>query len=127
MKRTLLSAIAAVVALTSVAGSPAMAQGWGPGHPGPDHRYERDHGGPRGPEPRHIVRPDERRVVAHRWHPGQRLDRHLYTERAVIARPAAHRLHPPPHGHRWVRVGSDAILVVATSGLIVKVAPGIFR
>ncbi len=126
MKRTLLSAIVAAVALTSVAGSPAMAQGWGPDHREPD-RYEREHGGPRGPEPRPVERRIEERRVEHRWHPGERLDRRVYTERVVITRPATHHLHPAPRGHRWVRVGSDAILVVATTGLVVEVAPGIFR
>ena len=122
MKRALLSAVIAITALTSFTGSEAMAQGWKPDHRGPapiEHRGV-EH---RGPD-RHDR--NDHRDVRH-WRAGDRLPRAYYAERHVIARPTAYHLRHAPRGHRWVRVGSDAMLVVATSGVVVRIAPGIFR
>ena len=127
MKRALLSAVIALTALTSAAGSDAMAQGWNPDHRGPAQVGHPGVGHPgaghRGPD-RHER--NDHRDVRH-WRTGDRLPRAYYAERHVIAKPSAHRLHRAPHGHRWVRVGSDAMLVVASSGIVVQIAPGIFR
>jgi Ni/Co efflux regulator RcnB len=32
----------------------------------------------------------------------------------------AHRLSRPPHGHHWVQVGGDYVLVAITTGVIMQ-------
>jgi len=133
MKKTLLAVAAAILAVTTAAGTPAMAQGW---QPGPD---ERPHGhqqpqpprgydhGPRyehpGRQPVHRPGPPK----AYGWRTGERLPQEWRAPRHVIARPSVYHLHRPPRGHRWVRVNHDAVLVVSATGIIVEIMPGLFR
>lgn len=131
MKKTLLAVAAAMIALTAATGTPALAQGW---QPGPDNHGRYDHGpnahnpAPR-PAPRHAPRPDFRPgpPEGHGWHAGQRLPREWRVQRYVIAKPSAYHLRRPPPGHRWVRTGHDAVLIVSASGIIVQIMPGLFR
>ena len=139
MKKCLLAMAAAVLALTTATGTPAFAQGW---QPGQDNRHAAQRQGPeRGPHQGWDQRDRGRRmeppahVAPHRfgppdgrgWRAGQRLPPEWRAPRHVIAKPAAHHLHRPPPGHRWVRVGPDAVLVASTSGIIVRIMPGLFR
>lgn len=125
MKRLLLSALAAAVALSSLAGTPALAQGWDPGRDGPPpHARAQDH---RGPDRHDDRRFEERRPERPHWRAGERLPRDYRAKRYVIAKPAAYHLHRPPRGHHWVRVGPDALLVVSATGIVVELAPGLFR
>ncbi|WP_372398792.1 RcnB family protein [Azospirillum sp. HJ39] len=149
MKKTLLAVAAAMIALTAATGTPALAQGW---QPGPDDRgspYQaqhqdrthdrddrnRDSHGPNAhnpaprPAPHPVHRPDFRPgpPEGRGWHAGQRLPREWRAQRHVIAKPAAHHLRRPPPGHRWVRAGHDAVLIVSASGFIVQIVPGLFR
>jgi Ni/Co efflux regulator RcnB len=58
------------------------------------------------------------KVQKHRWSKGQRLDRG--TRRVVIRERDYRRYHlrRPPHGHQWVRVDNDFILVATATGII---------
>ncbi|CAO3438595.1 RcnB family protein [Azospirillum doebereinerae] len=134
MKRALMSAIVAAVALTSLAGAPAMAQGWEPDRNGPPPHAQHDRNGPNhngpgwgGPERRDDRRPDARRPDERHWRAGDRLPRDYRAKRYIIAKPATYHLHRPPRGHHWVRVGPDALLVVSATGIVVEFAPGMFR
>ncbi|MCG5240895.1 RcnB family protein [Azospirillum doebereinerae] len=141
MKRALMSAIVAAVALTSLAGAPAMAQGWEPDRNGPpphaQHGPDRngpDRNGPgwNGPQRHDDRRPDarwhdDRRPDERHWRAGDRLPKDYRAKRHIITKPAAYHLHRPPRGHHWVRVGPDALLVVSATGIVVEFAPGLFR
>ena len=139
MKKTLLAMAAAVLVVTAATGTPAFARGW---QPGPDDRHSAQHQGhdreqhqgwdqrdqgrwkePRGPVATHRFGPPDGRG----WRAGQRLPQEWRASRHVIAKPATHHLHRPPPGHRWVRVGPDAVLVASTTGIIVRIMPGLFR
>lgn len=109
MKRALITAVMAALALSSLAGSPALAQGWD------QHRDA----------PRHQDRDD--RWHEHHWRAGDRLPPEYLGGRYVIVKPALYHLHRPPRGHQWVRVGSDAVLVVTGTGVVIEWAPGLFR
>ncbi|KAA0581170.1 RcnB family protein [Azospirillum sp. B21] len=139
MKKTLLAMAAAVLVVTAATGTPAFARGW---QPGPDNRHSAQHQGhERGQNQGWGERDQGRRteshgpVTTHRfgppdgrgWQAGQRLPQEWRAPRHVIAKPAAHHLHRPPPGQRWVRVGPDAVLVASTTGIIVKIMPGLFR
>ncbi|MBP2298745.1 RcnB family protein [Azospirillum picis] len=133
MRQPLLALAAAIIAVTAVVGSPAMAQHWHSGrddHRGPDREWN-DHGARgRGPDLPAAVRrpaPPPGPPAAHGWHAGDRLAPKWRDTRYVIARPVTFHLHRPPPGHRWVRVGHDALLVASTSGLVVEIRPGLFR
>jgi Ni/Co efflux regulator RcnB len=133
MKKTLLAVAAAILAATAATGTPVMAQGWqaGPDDRPPGHQYPQpprgDEHGPRyehpGYQPVHPPGPPS----GYGWRAGERLPQEWRAPRYVIARPAAYHLHRPPRGHRWVRVGHDAVLVVSTTGIIVEIIPGLFR
>ncbi|CAO3424001.1 RcnB family protein [Azospirillum endophyticum] len=124
MKKTLLAVAAAVLAVTTVTGTPAMAQGWQPGpydHAPGYQQFPNAHPNGHWPDRRPSL-PEGRG-----WRAGERLPHEWRAPRYVIVKPAAYHLHRPPRGHRWIRVGHDAVLVVATTGIIVEVAPGLFR
>lgn len=130
MKRALITALFAAVAFSSIAGTDAMAQPWGPDHRAPAHVSQDSHVSQDrvsqgwGSPGRHDR--DARQSARH-WKPGDRLPGSHQVKRHIIARPVAHRLHPPPAGHHWVRVNSDALLVAARTGFVVKVALNHFR
>nr|WP_222532419.1 RcnB family protein [Azospirillum sp. 412522] len=134
MKKTLLAVAAAILAVTAATGTPALAQGWQPGPydraPGHLHRQLPDshpNAYPNAPLNSHW--PDRRPgpPEGRGWRAGERLPHEWRAQHYVIVKPAAYHLHRPPRGHRWIRVGHDAVLVVSTTGVIVEVAPGLFR
>ncbi|WP_247887068.1 RcnB family protein [Azospirillum sp. SYSU D00513] len=99
------------------------------GHEGHDRDRE-------APAHRHVERRNEHRTTEHvnrghapkgRWSVGERLPSAYRTRGRVIAHPAAHHLRRPPRGHHWVRVGTDAVLVAAGTGVIVGLAYGLFH
>lgn len=132
MKRALITAVIATLALSSLAGSPVLAQGWDQNRDAPQHQpQDRDRPGPRddgGPDRRG---PDQRDRNDHRnerqWRAGDRLPPDYRAKRHVIAKPAMYHLHRPPRGHQWVRVGPDAVLVVIGTGVVIELSPGLFR
>lgn len=121
MSRILIAAMTAATVLTGLGTPDASAAGWGAERrdPPPMEREQRV------PEPRHAAPPVHREL--RHWRPGDRLPGVHSARRHVIAAPAAHHLHRPPRGHHWVRAGSDALLVVSGSGVVVRVVPGLFR
>lgn len=127
MKKTLLAMAAAILAATAATGAPAMAQGWQsePNDRPPGQQHQQNPGRhEHRPNPQdHRAGPPEGRG----WRAGERLPQEWRAPRYVIAKPAAHHLHRPPPGHRWIRVGPDAVLVVSTTGIIVEIMPGLFR
>jgi Ni/Co efflux regulator RcnB len=61
-----------------------------------------------------------------RWDVGMRLPYGYYGSRYYLDN-RAYGLAPPPYGYRWNRVGSDAYLISANSGLIAEVVYNLFR
>jgi Ni/Co efflux regulator RcnB len=101
MKRVCLALVA-----TLIAAAPAFAQ-HGP-HP---HR---------GPSVHKPV-PQKHYAPRRHWSKGHVLPRN-YRTRVIVERDY-HRYHlrRPPHGHRWVRVDNDFILINAATGLIASI------
>ena len=108
MKRTLIAAAAALIALTGSAGV-AMAQ------PG-DH--DRDHGGQQqghdnGQGHGGYVRHDDwkkgHRMAQQDWSRGQHIDYH------------EHHLRAPPRGYEWREVDGNYVLAAAATGLIASI------
>jgi Ni/Co efflux regulator RcnB len=98
MKRTLLAALAATVAMSAPM---AYAQ--------PDRYRDHDHGGDRGDFHRH----DE-------WRKGY----HMHHEDWSRGRPIdwrEHRLHRPPHGYEWREVDGNYVMAAVATGIIASV------
>jgi Ni/Co efflux regulator RcnB len=100
MKRTLMAALAATVAM---AAPMAYAQ---PDH---DRDHRGDHGGDRGDYHRH----DEWRKGYHMhqddWARGRQID---WRE---------HHLHKPPHGYEWREVDGNYVMAAVATGIIASV------
>ncbi|SRR5579885_1356846 len=62
----------------------------------------------------------------HRWVYGERLPRAWFVSRYWIPNYVVFGLLAPPYGYRWVRVGSDALLINIYSGTIIRVVYGVF-
>lgn len=131
MKKSLLAVAATILAVTAATSTSAIAQGWQPGpydHQ-PGYQHQQQPGGherryePSGHAPARHADPQQ----GHGWRTGGRLPPEWRVQRYVIAKPAVHHLHRPPPGHRWIRAGHDAVLVVARTGIIVEIVPGLFR
>jgi Ni/Co efflux regulator RcnB len=60
----------------------------------------------------------------HNLRRGERLPSRYRTHQYVVDNWRAHHLSRPPHGHRWVQVGADYVLVAAATGLIVNAVMG---
>jgi Ni/Co efflux regulator RcnB len=104
MKRTLIAAAAALIALTGSAGM-ALAQ---PGDHDRDHGQAHDqmnHGG--------YVRHDDwkkgHRMAQQDWSRGQRVDYHQ------------HHLRAPPRGYEWREVDGNYVLAAVATGLIASI------
>ena len=65
----------------------------------------------------------------HRWNKGQRFDRrYARNYRVVDYRQYRGRgLYAPPRGYQWAQSGNDAVLIALTSGLIGAVLGGALR
>lgn len=121
MKKFLLSAVAATVAISPIAATAAEAQ---------PHRSDRGH------------RVEDRRGYDNRgnqrgwnknqyrkWAKGQRFDRrYAQNYRVVDYRQYRQRgLYAPPRGYQWAQSGNDAVLIAVASGLIGAVLGGALR
>ena len=62
-----------------------------------------------------------------KWAKGQRFDRRYAQNYRVVASPRQYRLNAPPRGYYWVQSGNDAVLVGVTSGIIASVLSGVIR
>ena len=141
MKRPLVIATLATLALSSAVSGVAIADSHG-------HRPDRDrnHWDDRYDrrEDRRHDRAEERydrhsharyRVVRyapppgyrhHAWHRGAHLPRAYYAPRYVVHDYGSYRLRTPPRGYHWVRVDNDVVLAAITTGVIMQVVSGIF-
>lgn len=85
--------------------------------PRPDHRHPHVHS-----VPVYVHPPGYR---PYRWVSGHYLPRPYYAPVYYVDyRP--YRLPPPPHGHHWVRVDRDVLLVALATGLIVDTVYDLF-
>jgi Ni/Co efflux regulator RcnB len=108
MKKIMTAAVAAAVALTGSA-APALAN--------PYHGHDR------------VV---VKKVVVkqprhHSWRKGDRFDHRYAQNYRVITNPRHYRLINAPRGYRWVQSGHDAVLIGASSGLVIYVMNHVFR
>jgi len=103
MKRICLAVVATLIAV-----APAAAQ--------PSHKHRPPHG-PVG----HKHVPQKHYAPKRHWAKGHYLPR-TYRTRVIVARDY-HRYHlrRPPHGHHWVRVDNDFLLINAATGLIASI------
>lgn len=129
MKKIILAAVAASVAVASAA--PAAAAPFGHNDRNRVEQVSRDkqvrvvrNNG------RHVVKTKRvvktRQVQARKWNRGQRFDSRYSRSYRVINNPRAYRLYDAPRGYRWVQSDNDAVLVAITSGLIGAVLGNMF-
>jgi Ni/Co efflux regulator RcnB len=59
-----------------------------------------------------------RQVAKRNWRKGERFDSRYASNYRVIQNPRAYRLNDAPRGYRWVQSNNDAVLVAITSGII---------
>jgi Ni/Co efflux regulator RcnB len=115
MKKFITAALAAAVATTSIAATPAMAAPF----------QRNDH---------HVTvvkvdhRGDHRQAVQYRgWKKGDRFNQRQARNYRVISNPRAYHFRDAPRGYRWVQSGNDAVLIGITSGLVASVLAGAFH
>jgi Ni/Co efflux regulator RcnB len=124
MKKFILAALAASVAISPVAAAP------GDRHDDRG-RVEQNHRTvvTKKVTQKVVVRNDRRpQVQQHRkWQRGQRFESRYATNYRVIGNPRAYRLQDAPRGYRWVQSGNDAVLVGITSGIIASVLANMIR
>lgn len=60
------------------------------------------------------------------WNIGYRLPSAYYSDRYWIGDPGYYRLPPAYRGTRWVRVGTDALLISVYNGMIVQAVRGLY-
>jgi Ni/Co efflux regulator RcnB len=119
MKKFILAALAATVAVTPVLAAP-----------GQNHndrsRYEQRND--RNDRHDRFDRNDRRDQNQYRsWNRGQRFDSRYARNYRVISTPRSYRLYDAPRGYRWVQSGNDAVLVGITSGIIASVLANAIR
>lgn len=126
MKKLMLAAAGAAVALSPIAATPALARDFN-GHNFSRHEQV---------QKRKVVK---KRVVKNRfvqnrylqnryvqnryvqnrhWRQGERFDYRYAPNYRVISNPYYYNLRPAPYGYRWVQSGNDAVLIAITSGII---------
>jgi Ni/Co efflux regulator RcnB len=59
-----------------------------------------------------------RQVAKRNWRKGERFDSRYASNYRVIQNPRNYRLYDAPRGYRWVQSNNDAVLVAITSGII---------
>jgi Ni/Co efflux regulator RcnB len=117
MKKLILSAVAATMALSPMVAAPALAQ-----HRTVTTVRHNDHNG------RTVITERTVRGPQHRnWRRGERFDRRYAQNYQVIDYRRYRGLKAPPRGYRYVRSGNDAVLVGVTSGIIASVIANAFR
>ena len=114
-RKTVLHAGLAAAGLALMAGAPALA---GPPHCPPGHERQ----GRCEPGERHDARayePGYRDAQRDAWRVGDRFDREEY----VVIRDYGQRgLTPPPHGHYYVQVDNDVLMIEAATRLVAGLA-----
>lgn len=117
MKKIILTALAATIAIGPIAATSAEAQ---PARHSTTVRHQ--------PNGRTVVvnRTVARGPSYHRWAKGQRFDRrYAQNYREIDYRQYRNRhLYAPPRGYHWVQSGNDAVLVAITGGVIGAVLAG---
>ncbi len=120
MKKLILAALAATVAITPVLAAP--------GNRGHDNRGRQEQRNDRHDRNERFDRNDlHGRVEYRKWNRGQRFDSRYAHNYRVISRPRAYRLYDAPRGYRWVQSGNDAVLVGITTGIIASVLANAIR
>jgi Ni/Co efflux regulator RcnB len=124
MKKFILAALAASVAISPVAAAPFDRHD-------DRGRFEQNHRTQvtKKVTKKVVVRNDRgRQAQQHRkWQRGQRFESRYATNYRVIGNPRAYRLQDAPRGYRWVQSGNDAVLVGITSGIIASVLANMIR
>jgi Ni/Co efflux regulator RcnB len=120
MKKLMLAAAGAAIALSPIAATPAMARDFNGQN---FNRYT--HVQKRVVKNRIVKnRIVKNRVVKNRyvqarhWRHGERFDYRYAPGYRVISNPYYYNLRPAPYGYRWVQSGNDAVLIAITSGII---------
>jgi Ni/Co efflux regulator RcnB len=111
MKKLILAAVGASVALTAVAATPASAASFDRNDRGRHEQVQK----------RKVVKNryvQNNRYQGHRWQRGQRFDQRYAMNYRVISNPGYYHLRSAPRGYRWVQSGNDAVLIAITSGII---------
>ena len=141
MKRPLVTAALATLALSSTFSGVALADSHGRDrHDNRSHwndRYDsrdehrNDHRDDRydrhSPARYHVARYAPPAGYRHyTWYRGSRLPHAYYAPRYVVRDYSVFRLRPPPRGYHWVRVDNDVVLAAVTTGLVMQVVSGIF-
>jgi len=140
MRRPLILATLATIALSVAISPAALADTHGREYDRAEHRDDRrladphydrrpaqleryDHSHAR----YHVVRyVPPREYRQHVWYRGTHLPRAYYAPRYVVRDYSAYRLRPPPRGYHWVRVDNDVVLAAMTTGLVLQVVNNIF-
>jgi len=121
MKKFILAALAASVAMTPVVAAPNN-------HHDDRGRFEQNHRTQVTKKvTKKVVVRNDRRPQHRNWQRGQRFDSRYATNYRVIGNPRAYRLQDAPRGYRWVQSGNDAVLVGITSGIIASVLANMIR
>lgn len=123
MKKFILSALAATVALSPIAATAAEAA---------PHRQQTTVVKHKANGRTVVVQKQTNHYGANqyrKWNKGQRFDRrYAQNYRQIDYRQYRGRhLYAPPRGYQWVQSGNDAVLVAITSGLIGAVLSGALR
>ena len=121
MKKLMLAAAGAAVALSPIAATPALARDFN-GHN--FNRHVQVH--KRNVVKKRIVKNryvqnryvQQRYVQQRHWRQGERFDYRYAPNYRVISNPYYYNLRPAPYGYRWVQSGNDAVLIAITSGII---------
>jgi Ni/Co efflux regulator RcnB len=126
MKKLMLAAAGAAVALSPIAATPALARDFN-GHNFGRHEQvqKRKVVKKRIVKNRYVQnRYVQNRYVQNRyvhnrhWRQGERFDYRYAPNYRMISNPYYYNLRPAPYGYRWVQSGNDAVLIAITSGII---------
>lgn len=129
MKKLILAAVGASVALTGFA-APASAAGFDRQDRSRHEQVQTRHvAGNRQVQSRNVVKNrfvQNNRNQGHRWQCGQRFDQRYAMNYRVVSNPGYYHLRNAPRGYRWVQSGNDAVLIAITSGIIGAVLANAF-
>lgn len=115
MKRS----IVALMALSLMAPSMALAQAPYRGGHDNDRRVENRHDQRPGARPNSAAKPQKRQQQQHSWRKGERVPEQYRKQHVDYRR---HGLRPPPRGQQWVRVDNNYALINAATGLIMALS-----
>jgi Ni/Co efflux regulator RcnB len=118
MKKFILAALAASVALSPMAAAPALAAPQQHNDRG-DHNVQQ-----RKIVVKKVVKRAPARSYRSNWRKGERFDYHQARNYRQIDYRQHRNLKAPPRGYRYVQSGNDAVLVGITSGIIAAVIAG---